>query len=171
MPDTIAEISAGAFSGCQGITSIVLPNTLTKIGKEAFANCHDLKYVSLPASVNEIGDNPFDSCNRLLCIDLDTANKDFQMVDGVLIKGDVALFCLPHYEGTVTLPDTIRKIATECFCRCDVKQITLPDSLVEIGKYAFAWCHNLTQLEIPSSVNVFGYEPFIGTGAKILYKP
>ncbi len=58
----ITEISANAFSGCTGLTSVSFANgsVLTSIGANAFAGCTSLKSnVYLPASLTSIGNRAF----------------------------------------------------------------------------------------------------------------
>ncbi len=44
--------------------------------------------------------------------------------------------------------------------RTSIKTITLPDSLTNIGDYAFAFCENLASIEIPDSVTSIGEAAF-----------
>ena len=43
---------------------------------------------------------------------------------------------------------------------CKMKTLTLPDTLREIGPYAFGFCPNLTTLSIPDSVEKIGFRAF-----------
>ncbi|MBQ4033905.1 MAG: leucine-rich repeat protein, partial [Paludibacteraceae bacterium] len=156
MPDTIAEIEDNAFEKCNGLARIILPNTLTKIGERAFLFCEDLKYVYIPASVTEIGTAPFSGCDNIECIELDPANSVYRSGDGVIIKGDTALFGTPGYKGTVTLPNTVRKLGKYCFFQNQLKQIVLPDSLTELEYLSLSSCKNLTEIVLPASLKSIG---------------
>ncbi|MBP5582445.1 MAG: leucine-rich repeat protein, partial [Bacteroidales bacterium] len=62
---TITSIGGSAFSGCTGLTSIVIPNSVTYIGSYAFYNCTNLTSIVIPNNVNSIGDNAFSGCTNL----------------------------------------------------------------------------------------------------------
>ena len=77
---------------------------------------------------------------------------------------------LTSYFGTdteVTVPASYRGkpvtvIAERAFYDCsDVVKIVLPDTIKEIGSYAFGYCTALTDVEIPSCTRVLDYA-FIG---------
>ena len=62
---TITSIGGSAFSGCTGLTSIVIPNSVTYIGSYAFYNCTNLTSIVIPNNVNSVGDNAFSGCTNL----------------------------------------------------------------------------------------------------------
>lgn len=49
IPDTVVEIGANAFEGCNKITSIVIPESVTKIGAGAFSGCSVLTDITYNA--------------------------------------------------------------------------------------------------------------------------
>ena len=54
-----------AFSGCTGLTSIVIPNSVTSIGESAFSGSSSLTNIIIGNSVTTIGDYAFYSCSCL----------------------------------------------------------------------------------------------------------
>ncbi len=52
----------------------------------------------------------------------------------------------------VVLPNKLVEIGDECFSSTKIANITIPDTVTYIGKYAFAGCTNLTNIIIPDSV-------------------
>lgn len=70
-----------------------------------------------------------------------------QMIDGVLFDktSHTLLFCFDKKPGQhYVLPEGTERIAAHAFHGCEFTGITLPDSLREIGEYAFLHCHQLT---------------------------
>ncbi len=65
---TVSEISANAFSGCDGLTSVTIPNSVTSIGDYAFEGCNGLTSVNIPNSVTSIGAYAFRGCEDLLFV-------------------------------------------------------------------------------------------------------
>lgn len=51
VPDGTAEIDAGAFAGCAGLSSVVLPPGLDRTGDGAFSGCAGLRTLFLPKSL------------------------------------------------------------------------------------------------------------------------
>lgn len=63
----------------------------------------------------------------------------------------------------VVVAEGITRIGGAAFCGCyDIKTITLPDSLVEIGKHAFRDLDKLESIDIPSGVTVIPENCFSG---------
>ena len=48
----------------------------------------------------------------------------------------------------------VTKIGYGAFERSSLQKITIPNSVKEIGSYAFSYCHSLTNVTIPSSVTI-----------------
>ncbi len=59
IPNSVTSIGAGAFQGCNSLTSITIPSSVTSIGNSAFANCQGLTSITIPSSVTSIGANAF----------------------------------------------------------------------------------------------------------------
>ncbi|MBP3821948.1 MAG: leucine-rich repeat domain-containing protein [Bacteroidaceae bacterium] len=75
------------------------------------------------------------------------------------------------YEGDVIIPNTVTyagisydvtEIGGWAFYQCKLTDITIPNSITSIGKYAFGGCYNLTSIEIPSSVSEINDYTFSG---------
>lgn len=184
IPDTVTEIGEYAFYGCSGLESVTLPSTMQKIGAYAFYGCSGLKSVKLPATVASIGDAAFYECDAItgdVCmIDTPDANKIFWycpeatvyhfsiredgslMLDGYFGKSDRANVPAGAHGRRVTA------LAGDVFNNhTELTAITLPDTLEDIGRGAFAFCTGLTGMTIPSSVKEIGETAFYGcTGLK-----
>ena len=66
----VTSIGAGAFSGCGGLTSLLIPNSISNISAGAFANCTNLTSLSIPTSVTNLCAGAFDGCSRLQALSL-----------------------------------------------------------------------------------------------------
>ncbi len=59
IPNTVTEISANAFLGCNIMTYVYIPESVETIGSYAFFDCTSLKRVIVPGSVTDIGEYAF----------------------------------------------------------------------------------------------------------------
>ena len=65
---SVTSISSSAFSGCSGLTSVIIPNSVTKIGTYAFSSCSNLISVILPNNLTLIEEGTFSGCRALASI-------------------------------------------------------------------------------------------------------
>jgi hypothetical protein len=68
IPDSVTTIWGGAFSYCSGLTEVVIGNSVTTIWVGAFANCSSLTEVVIPDSVTTILGGVFYNCNSLTSV-------------------------------------------------------------------------------------------------------
>ena len=61
----VTSIGYYAFSGCSGLTEIIIPDSVTSIGYQAFYNCSSLTEIVIPDSVTSIGQGAFFYCDSL----------------------------------------------------------------------------------------------------------
>ena len=59
LPDTITELPAEAFSGCESLGTIKLPANLVSIGNNAFYDCRSLASIDFPSGLQTIGSQAF----------------------------------------------------------------------------------------------------------------
>ena len=65
LPDSVKEISGGAFYMCVGLGRVDIPYGVESIGDKCFALCEALEEVTIPHSVNSLGDGMFLDCKAL----------------------------------------------------------------------------------------------------------
>ena len=66
----VKRIGYSAFSGCSGLTSVVIPNSVISIDVFAFYGCSGLTSVVIPDSVTSIGDGAFEDCSSLTSVNV-----------------------------------------------------------------------------------------------------
>ena len=146
-------ISSSAFSGCSGLTSIIIPNSVTNIGSEAFRECTSLTNVTIGNSVTSIGDLTF-----ALCIGLTT----------ITIPNSVATIGNSTFYGcsgltSIAIGNSVTSIGEAAFTRCSgLTNIAIPNSVTIIGRGAFQDCSSLSSIDIPNSVTSIGTSAFNG---------
>ncbi|MDE6479823.1 MAG: leucine-rich repeat protein, partial [Muribaculaceae bacterium] len=107
-------IPAGAFEGMDQLKDVIVPETVTEIGAGAFAGCENIESLTLPG-VTSIGEGAFEGCDNLTSILLPSLGSGASGkpgmhkaggVDGVTAESFSGLNpnCL-IYVGSVDVPD------------------------------------------------------------------
>lgn len=85
---TATKIGEYAFSGCDGITSVMIGNSVTSIGYQAFYGCDSLTSVVIGDSVTSIRYQAFYGCDSLTTIYYSGTAEDW---DNILISSGNSL--------------------------------------------------------------------------------
>ena len=155
-PSGLERIGDYAFFATSQIEKVVLPDGLKSVGNYAFGS-GAFKSIIVPESVEEVGAGAF-SC-------LETAGpigsgcqlefgwtKEIPAYAFGAIGGDAG----SSYINSVILPDGIEKIGEGAFQYCeDLKTISLPGSVREIGAFAFTES-GLERIHLPEGILVIG---------------
>ena len=158
----VTSIGNYAFSGCSGLTSVMIPDRVTSIGSSAFSGCSGLTSVTIPNSVTSIGSSAFSGCSGLMSISVGSGNANYKSVNGLLLSKDGKTL-MQGVNGDVVVPDSVTSIEASAFSGCtNLTSVTIPNSVTSIGSSAFNNCSGLTSVTIPDSVTNIGYAAFNG---------
>ena len=135
LPDTVRSIGNNAFADCLFLTDITLPNGLESIGDGAFDECYRLENITIPNSVTHIGSDAFALCGALQVV-----NNIYYVGNWAVGLDDDGVSVYTLREGTVGISDCL---FTSCIY---LKDITIPESVKHIGRYAFFQCIDLKQI-------------------------
>jgi len=166
----VTNNGTGIYSGNINIPSTVIYRgttyPVTAIGEHAFFHCPGLTSVTIPNSVTSIGECAFLDCKGLAEINVDTGNKSYTSVDGVLYNKNLTeIIQYPSSKTgtTFTIPSSVTSIGNYAFNYCTgLTSITIPNSVTSIGRGAFDYCYGLTSVTIPNSVTSIGRGAFYG---------
>ncbi len=158
----VTGIGAGAFSLCEGLTSVVIGNNITYIGSGAFSSCTKLATINIPNSVVSIGDKAFYSCSGLTSISIG---------NGVTSIGENALYMTLNNLESITVAEgnpkyigqgncLIEKATKTLILGCKNSIIPTDESVTSIGTQAFANCGNLTEMTIPNNITSIDSDAF-----------
>ncbi len=148
-PDSVTSIGSSAFSNCNGLTNVTISEGVKSIGREAFYMCQKLSTITIPDSITSIGNNAF--------YDTDCYNKWWDSDEDVLYIGHHLIKVNSNASGAYAVKPGTKTIADYAFYYCNnLTDIEVPDSVVSIGNHAFEDCNSLTSITIPKSVTSIG---------------
>lgn len=192
----ITNIDNYAFRYCSTLSSITLPDTVENIGRYAFYKCTSLGDISIPVATEHIGSYAFygtENCNlyftsEYLPMYLDE-NWDnglggyYTGVMNIVTNGDWKYatksngnIAIIEYLGsasvidlsTLNLGSKIDTIGGYAFSGSNISKVTLPDSLIDIQRYAFAHTGQLKSVTIPKNVKYIAANAFMNSGIESL---
>ena len=154
IPSKVKNIEGGAFQSCAELKSVNLPESLTSIGNYAFAECQNLQSIIIPKNVSKIVNDSFYSCSSLIELKIDSENKTFDSRDNCNAVIETATNKLIIATPGTIIPNSVTTIASYAFKGVNIKELTIPASVLEIENYAFNACYSLQKLIISDSPSV-----------------
>lgn len=152
IPDSVVEIGERAFYQCENLNgTLTLGRSLRTIGKEAFYWCAFTGSLTIPEGVAEIADGAFSSLHQF--------NRD-GMFNGTLTLPSTLktigaeAFAYTDFSGELLIPDGVTSIGANAFAKCDGfgGTLSLPDSVKTVGESAFYQCEGFTGLKLPAGL-------------------
>ena len=139
----VKRIGAGAFEDCYALTSVTIPNSITSIESFAFKNCQSLNSINIPQSVVFIKPNAFSNSGIY--------NDESNWEDSVLYISDCLIQAKRGLTGSYIVKEGTRLIINEAFAGSNLTDITIPNTVTDIGVGAFQYSA-LTSIIIPNGV-------------------
>lgn len=163
LEEGIEEISGRAFDSCSKVKEWKLPKSLKRIGPCAFRNISVEKF-NIPENVESIAAT-FISSSNLSRINVDSNNKYFTSVDGILFdKDSTRLIKYPENRdgNSYEVPNTVKTIDANAFISCkNLQTIVIADSVEKIGDSAFDGS-KLKTINLGGGITNISNKPFYG---------
>lgn len=150
LPATLTDVAAYAFTGCTSLTGVEFSEGTETISNNAFQSC-GLTEINLPNSLTGIGNAAFGGCTSL-------TNIDLNQVKG--IGGSAFVSC---GLTSVSIPNSVTGLGTNAFQNCiSLVSANIPQNAtyVEIEERTFQGCTSLTEITIPSTIDIVGNNAF-----------
>lgn len=162
----IQENGTVSIVGCdRKVTSVSIPSQIdgkpvTEIRTRAFQDCKDLSKITIPSSVSEIGDYAFYGCEKLTSAGPIGGGYNYEFGWETKIP-DYAFETLPLID--ISIPDTIKEIGMAACGGChELKSVMIPGSVKSIGDFAFNNCSELLNVNFSSGVERIAMSAFDG---------
>ncbi len=165
IPAEKIKLGQRAFKDCAALTSISINAAVIPAG--AFDGCERLTSVTLGKDVAVIGEYAF-SKSAVTAFTVAEGNTALAVQSGkpYLLNpaGDTLLLVAPGVKGTFELTDSkITSIAAGAFSGNQNLTAVVMPHVKTIGAYAFAGCKRLTSVQLGALTDISGYA-FFGTG-------
>ena len=135
------------YNDCTGLTSITIPEGVTSIGEETFSGCSSLTSITIPESVTSIDWHAFSGCSSLTSIIVESGNTVYDSRNDCNAIIETATNTLIAGCQNTIIPNSVTNIGYYAFSGCSsLTSITIPESVTSIGGYAFRDCSGLTNV-------------------------
>ena len=162
--DTEFVLGEEVFSQARVLTRVVLPSGLKAINEKTFLGCARLESITIPYTVERLGELAFYGCTSL-------KNVTFTATPDGVDKAELVIADGADYNGTtygvfggctalesIVLPERTTVIGSYAFghtasskADTEIKQVTIPSTIKSIGDYAFAYCTEITKINMPET--------------------
>ena len=146
LPDSVESIGDAAFYECKSMDKLNISDKIEKIGKMAFQGCTSFSEIYIPEKVTNISDWIFTIGSGLKTVKISSKNSEYKEENGIIYtkNGEKLVFCPQN---------------------ADIKQLTVPNGVKEIGEYAFDENKNLESVTLSESVEDISSCAFYGASA------
>lgn len=152
------SIGAGAFRGCTNLKELTVNINVDLSTGKPFEGCANIEKITFAEGIGDTGGKGFDYgnasssapyANTPMCI----SKAKLSTVD--LAPGIEKIGKLTFYEckelKTITLPDDLTEVGDYAFYQSGLTSVSTPQNLERIGSHAFACCKSLASADLKGS--------------------
>ncbi|MBR4050862.1 MAG: leucine-rich repeat protein [Clostridia bacterium] len=131
------------------------------IASNAFYNCTSIESIAMPDSVEYINDSAFYGCSNMK---LSNLPANLKAIDSGAFR-----YCALLGANKVEIPSSVIRIGDNAFYGCNLKSIIINDGLQVVGSNAFANNYELTEINIPRTVETLDNNSFSSSSITDIY--
>ncbi len=166
IPEGVTTIAEYAFDSSLYLTTISIPDSVTKICKHAFSGANKITKITLPERVKELDGTSFSDCKSLAEIKISANNSYYTIIDNVLLnkeKNKLILYPANKSNSDYSVPESVTEIGDFAFSGCEnLKNIIISNTVTSIGEGAFSGCERLFFVKIPDGITEIKFNTFYG---------
>lgn len=147
MGKNVVSVGEFAFFDCTALETVVLSDTVEEVGQYAFAGCTKLAEIAIPKNLVRVGAWAFFECAGLKTVTVESLDQWISIC----------------FEGIFANP--VMQSGTLLVGGKPLTALTVPETVTEIGAWAFAGCTDLTQITVHENVTVIGQRAFMNCQA------
>ncbi len=129
---TVKEIAKNAFKDKTNVKEVVIPRGIEKINHFAFMNS-GIRTINIPDTVTDIGAGVVAGCKSLTEIKVNSANKEYVAVDGVMFRKDMTeIMAYPagRTDATYAIPQSVQELCPYVFSGAKyLEEIIYPEGM------------------------------------------
>lgn len=144
MPNSLETIKEGAFASC-GFSVVEISDGVKEIGENAFSRNSTLNSVKIGKSVTTIGRQAFSECPALTSV---TLGENLKFIKTSAFERCTVL-------SDIILPSSLQVIDSRAFHSTALVSVSVPSSVVNIGKDAFNDIYALKEIKVDEANTVY----------------
>ena len=167
--NNITAIESEAFSAAN-VNGLVLPNTISVLGPGCFSNAY-IATLAVPPLVTVLPISAF-----LYIHPIYNEETGEELPINIILPQNLTKISTNCFQGAqikqITIPDTVTEIGSHAFYNCDLlASIRLPLGIQKISDDMFTYCRSLTAITIPAAVTEIGLDAFMSSGITTITIP
>lgn len=160
IPDGVLTIISDAISNQPNLKKIIINDECRQIG--SISNCPELTDIEFGKSMDMYSEFYIKNCPKLTSFKVKESNKSFICINGCIYTKDLKEFvkCPPGLKECEILSG-VEILRRSCFSYGNIENVIIPEGVIEI-KDSFNNCENLKSIKLPESLQIIGYQCFLG---------
>lgn len=155
----LCEIGRSAFQGCSALEEIDLPEGLVCLETAAFMDCTSLRSFEVPSTTVDLFEGVIGNCPNIRSLSVREGNPDYHSDRDCIISDRFATLYLGCTDSVIPMDGTVECIGYGAFEHVNVKRLVIPVGVTRIEPYAFA-SSGIEDITIPNTVTNIGTSIF-----------
>lgn len=151
--DNVKTIPCWFMQSC-GISSVTIPEGVTTLMGQSFLDCPNLQSIIIPSTVTSLAGNLGYLAN-------DCASLSYIEYNAIAAKNpsNTPVFANCSNLGMeLSIGQSVDNIPGHFMKNCGLKEVLMPEGVLNVDRKVFLDCSNLTVITIPTTVNKVSYQ-------------